>query len=61
MEKMKILKLLNITVEEKPTGEIMAGAGFGTSGGSFEFGVKENNYLGKGVKLMQIYFNEQIN
>ena len=44
-------KIINITVEEKPTGEIMAGAGFGTSGEVFEFGVKENNYLGKGIGL----------
>ena len=42
---------MNITVEEKPTGEIMAGAGFGTSGGTFTFGVKENNYLGKGIAV----------
>ena len=44
-------KIINISVEEKPTGEIMAGAGFGTSGTSFLFGVKENNFLGKGVSL----------
>ena len=44
-------KIININVEEKPTGEIMAGAGFGTTGGTFEFGVKENNYLGKGIGL----------
>ena len=35
----------------KPTGEISAGAGFGTSGGSIAFGVTENNYLGKGIKF----------
>tara|TARA_B100000427_G_scaffold131179_1_gene109138 strand:- start:288 stop:1259 length:972 start_codon:yes stop_codon:yes gene_type:complete len=29
----------------------MAGAGFGTSGEIIEFGVKENNYLGKGLSL----------
>ena len=44
-------KIINITVEEKPTGEIMAGAGFGTSGSTFTFGVKENNYLGKGLSV----------
>ena len=27
------------------------GAGFGTSGASTMFGVKENNFLGKGIKL----------
>ena len=42
-------KIINITVEEKPTGEITAGAGFGTSGEVLEFSVKENNYLGKGL------------
>ena len=42
-------KIINIEVEEKPTGEISAGAGFGTSGGTFLFGIKENNYLGKGL------------
>ena len=44
-------KVINISVEEKPTGEIMAGAGFGTSGTSFLFGVKENNFLGQGVSI----------
>ena len=45
------IKIINIYVEEKPTGEIMAGAGFGTSGATTTFGVKENNYLGKGINL----------
>ena len=45
-------KIINITVEEKPTGEIMAGAGVGTSGGgSVAFGVSENNYLGRGIEF----------
>ena len=44
-------KIINISVEEKPTGEIMAGAGFGTSGEVIELGIKENNYLGKGISL----------
>ena len=44
-------KIINIELEEKPTGEIMAGAGAGTEGGSFFFGVKENNYLGKGLAV----------
>ena len=30
-----------------PTGEISAGAGIGTNGGSFAFNIKENNWLGK--------------
>ena len=44
-------KIININVEEKATGEIFAGVGTGTDGSSFAFGVKENNYLGRGVKL----------
>ena len=44
-------KTINITVEEKPTGEISAQAGVGTDGSSIGFGVKENNYLGKGISL----------
>jgi len=44
-------KIINYEVVEKPTGEISAGAGVGTDGGSFFFGVKENNYLGKGVAV----------
>ena len=44
-------KIINITVDEKPTGEITAGAGLGTNGGTLAFGVKENNFLGRGVKL----------
>ena len=45
------LKILEINVEEKATGEIMAGAGVGTEGTSFMFSVRENNWLGKGVYL----------
>ncbi len=45
------LKVININVEEQPTGEIFAGAGTGTSGSSLSFGIKENNYLGKGIKV----------
>ncbi len=44
-------KVINLSVTEKPTGEILAGAGIGTSGGSATFSVKENNYLGKGIGL----------
>ena len=44
-------KIINITVEEKATGEIFAGAGVGTNGGTISFGVSENNYLGKGIKV----------
>jgi len=45
------LKVLKISVEEKATGEIMAGAGVGTDGTTFQFAVKENNWLGRGIKL----------
>ncbi len=45
------LKNITIEVEEKATGEIFAGAGVGTSGGSVGGGVKENNFLGQGVRL----------
>jgi outer membrane protein insertion porin family len=44
-------KSINIYLEEKPTGEIYANAGAGTSGGSFGFGIKENNFLGNGISL----------
>ena len=44
-------KILDINVEEKPTGEIGAAAGVGTSSNSFGFFVRENNFLGKGIKL----------
>ena len=44
-------KVINITVEEKPTGEIFAGAGTGTVGTTISGGIKENNYLGLGIKL----------
>ena len=44
-------KIINITVEEKPTGEIMAGAGVGTNGGTVVFGISENNFLGNGIQL----------
>ena len=44
-------RTINITVEEKPTGEIYAQAGTGTSGSSVGFGIKENNFLGNGIGL----------
>ena len=46
-----IKKVIDIKVEEKPTGEIFAGAGTGTTGSSITAGIKENNYLGLGIKL----------
>ncbi len=44
-------QIINIKVEEKPTGQISAGAGVGTSGASTSFGIQENNFLGKGIIL----------
>ncbi len=44
-------KKIKIFVEEMPTGEISAGAGIGTNGGSFAFMIKENNWLGKGLTV----------
>tara|TARA_Y100000996_G_C22545605_1_gene651677 strand:- start:285 stop:2543 length:2259 start_codon:yes stop_codon:yes gene_type:complete len=49
MDKQK--KIIDIEVEETPTGEIFAGAGTGTSGSSISAGIKEKNYLGKGISL----------
>ncbi len=49
--KSKDQKIIDISVEEKPTGEISAGAGFGTTGGSFAFNISENNWLGKGINV----------
>ncbi len=45
------LKEIDIDVEERPTGEISLTAGFGTSGETIGAGIKENNFLGKGIKL----------
>ena len=44
-------KVIDITIEEKATGEIFAGAGTGTSGSIVSAGIKEKNYLGKGITL----------
>ena len=44
-------KIINIEVEEMPTGEIFAGAGIGTSGSTVSAGIREKNYLGKGITL----------
>ncbi len=54
------LKIIEINVEEKPTGEISAGAGVGTNGGSLAFTVKENNWLGEGKNVeFDIEINEE--
>lgn len=54
------LKIIDIEVEEKPTGEISAGAGIGSSGGSFAINIKENNWLGQGKEIgFDIEVNEE--
>ena len=45
------LKVINIKVEEQPTGEVTAGAGIGSDGGLFQIGIKENNWLGTGKSV----------
>ena len=42
------LKIIDINVEEGATGEISAGAGISSSGGTLVFSVTENNWLGEG-------------
>jgi outer membrane protein insertion porin family len=44
-------KIIDIEVEEKPTGEISLGAGYGSEGGTFGFSITESNFLGKNIKL----------
>ena len=44
-------KNINITVEEQPTGEISAGAGYGSTGQTFTLGIRENNFNGNNVKV----------
>jgi len=44
-------KDIEIKVVEQPTGEISAGAGYGTSGQTLSFGIKENNFSGNATKL----------
>ena len=45
-------KDIKITVEEKPTGEILATAGVGNDGGSLGFSVSEKNFMGRGIGLI---------
>ncbi len=45
-------KIVTFNVEEKPTGELTAGAGVSSDGTSFGFSIKENNYAGKGIRLI---------
>ena len=44
-------KIIDIEVVEQPTGEISLAAGLGTTGASLGGGVKENNFLGRGIIL----------
>ena len=44
-------KIIDLDVEERPTGEISVSAGFGTNGETIGAGLKENNFLGKGINL----------
>jgi outer membrane protein insertion porin family len=44
-------KIIDVDVVEQPTGEIMAGAGYGTSGGTVLLGIKEKNFSGQGITL----------
>jgi outer membrane protein insertion porin family len=44
-------KIIDITVEEQPTGEISLTAGVGTTGTSIGAGIVEKNFLGKGINL----------
>ena len=44
-------KNIEISVTEQATGEINAGAGYGTSGQTISFGIRENNFAGEAIKL----------
>ena len=46
-----IKKIIDISITEKATGEISAGAGYGSDGSTFGFAVSENNFRGKGINL----------
>ncbi len=45
------LKIIDLIVEEQPTGEVSLGAGAGTSGTMIGGGINEKNFLGKGINL----------
>jgi len=45
------LKIIDIIVEEQPTGEISLLAGVGTTGTTVGGGIVEKNFLGKGINL----------
>lgn len=41
---------IEVRLKESPTGEISSGIGIGTSGSVIAFNLKENNFLGQGIK-----------
>ncbi len=45
------LKIIDVIVEEQPTGEIALQAGVGTTGNTLGGGINEKNFLGKGINL----------
>ena len=45
------LKIIDINVEEQPTGEISIAAGYGTNGISSGGSINERNFAGKGINL----------
>ncbi len=45
------LRIIDIDVEERPTGEISLQAGIGTTGKTIGGGIREKNFLGKGINL----------
>ena len=52
-------KIINVSVEEQPTGEISLAAGVGTSGSTIGGGITEKNFLGKGINLKtNVQFSE---
>ena len=48
------LKNIDITVEEKATGEVLVGAGVGSEGGTAQFSVSENNFLEKELNYLLV-------
>ncbi len=44
-------KIIDISVEEKPTGEVTLAAGVGSDGTQIGGGITEKNFLGKGINL----------
>ena len=58
----KNLKVINISVEEQPTGEISAGAGVGSSGGTLAFNILKQlvgrrKSVGLDLEMMKNLYN----